>query len=966
MVTASKLFFRRLTIGVVLLNITIITLAVISIQQLYYDNQERTEISSSNIAQVLAQEINSTIDRIDLALSNIADNVARESAPNKKMDEILATTLTRLPDIDSIGMTDATGDIVIWTGSAPSRHISIGGRDYFQTLKSNDNTGMIITKPLRGSITGKWQMVFARRLNQPDGTFGGVVYAVIMIERIVNMFSSLDIGEHGKVALQTDDFTTIIRYPESNGIKDEIENQGLSQKYQDIIKSHPETGTYTVNMDPIYRTISYRKIGNHALYIFVDIAADDDIKEWRDIVLKISLLVILFILATMASLRIFYRHQKAAETYLADLEKNNHSLQVSESRYRGLIETQIDMVLRLGVNNAFTFANETTCRVLGVRREALLGQNWQTFVNPDDVAATATEIAAALSPPYPRVRVENRILTGDGERWYAWEGTLVIRNSEKAMEVQAVGRDITEMKQALGELRAAKEQADAANSAKSAFLAMMSHEIRTPLTGIMGMADLMLEEEAPTRQKDGIQTLRSSAKLLTTILNDVLDFSKIESGTITFECEVFEIRLELAKAISLFSANSSKNRVDMVAQVADDVPDCAAGDPIRIRQILHNLIGNAVKFTEKGNIVIRVTVCPEDDDAQEENAITLKFEIIDTGIGLSPEQRQGLFQPFSQAHGSLSRRLGGTGLGLAISKRLVELMHGRIGVESVLGQGSTFWFTIRLNRASRPVVNLVEPIGLNEPWGLDILVAEDNPTNQKVIKAMLTKRGHKVEVAENGKIAFDLLSIKCFDLVLMDIQMPVMDGVTATKNIRETRFFNKDIPIIALTADVVQERRQKYLDAGMNDVISKPIDWHQLIIKINDAVASSGKSSNKIGDGNYNIIDADKLESITDAIGLSEMKEFITEFCCLTENDINNVEDALVANDQSKVKRLCHTIKGVAGNIGALRLRDAISEVEKVAGEPNVALPRLENVKLSFSVTKRYLTTKFNNGVIPS
>ena len=506
-----------------------------------------------------------------------------------------------------------------------------------------------------------------------------------------------------------------------------------------------------------------------------------------------------------------------------------NALRESEDRYRRLVETQVDMVLCLDLEGRFTFANETTCRVFGLERDQVLGRSWRDFVHSADHADTGRQIAATLVAPHPRVRVDNRILTRNGERWYAWEGAAVLE-SEQLTVVQAVGRDITEMRRVNTELQTAKEQAEAANFAKSAFLAMMSHEIRTPLTGIMGMVDLMLDEELTARQKDYIQTLKSSTRLLITILNDVLDFSKIERGMVVIENEVFDIRAELNKSIDLYSAAAKTNSTQVVLNIDPAVPDYVRGDSTRLRQVLHNLVGNAVKFTENGTVTVAVSL-----ESGSGGRIVPRFEIADTGIGMTTEQRRNLFLPFSQAHGSISRRYGGTGLGLAISRKLVELMGGAIGVDSALGRGSTFWFTVRLGRTNKPSVTLPKA-AVDGARKLSILVAEDNVINQKLIQTMLIRRGHKVDIAENGQVAINSLAAAPYDLVLMDIQMPVLDGVEACRIIRASQPPINRVPIIALTADALQEHREAYEKVGMNGFVSKPIEWDELIATINSVM----------------------------------------------------------------------------------------------------------------------------------
>lgn len=631
------------------------------------------------------------------------------------------------------------------------------------------------------------------------------------------------------------------------------------------------------------------------------------------------------------AIRITGTHKDITERRLVEMElSDNRATTVT------LINSIPDLIFYKNLDGTYLFCNNAFCALVGRPASEIIGKTDYELFSRQAADFSRVKDNAALST-LTRQSNEEWVDYPNGRRVLLHTLKMPFWGDEgrKLLGILGISRDITERDIVEKAVRHAKDLAEETTKMKSDFLANMSHEIRTPMNAIIGMSHLVLKTDLTLKQRDYLNKIQISGDHLLRIINDILDFSKIEAGKLTIEQTDFEFENVLANLTSLISDKVNDKGLNLVIDIDPQVPKYLKGDPLRLGQILINYINNAVKFTEFGDIFIAVKVLEE-----TESAVCLRFSVRDTGIGLSQEEQIKLFQPFQQADNSISRKYGGTGLGLAISKQLATLMGGGVGVESEIGQGSTFWFTTKLGKSNGNTgyyedPNLAE--ALTRIKGASILIVEDNEFNQEVIMGLLAERGFEISMANNGKDAIAMVTQGNYDMVLMDMHMPVMDGVTATIKIRKDERF-KSLPIISMTANAMVQDQAKCVAAGMNDHVVKPIypdDLFRILLKWIKPTHDAELPANQIiSEQSDDLPHIDGLNTKSVLMRLAGRKSLylnmLHNYAPNQETMPAELRAALKANNRKMAERLAHTMQGVNGNIGATRLQSMASELEKM------------------------------------
>ncbi len=625
--------------------------------------------------------------------------------------------------------------------------------------------------------------------------------------------------------------------------------------------------------------------------------------------------------------RILERRTPTGETVglrvdITEIREREEALQRSEERLRAIMDATPDCIFCVDGAGRAVDVNQAVETVFGYRRADIIGRRPVEIVIPERFRPGLEEglrrYVEGGEVPDARARHEMKAVRADGSE-FSCEVTIAAARSPERHMVVACLRDVTARKQREYELRQAKEAAEIADRAKSDFIARMSHEIRTPMNAVIGLSSLLVHTPLDAVQKQHVDMIEQSATHLLSLINDILDFSRLDAGRSDLVVRPLDVQDLVQGAVAVARSLPGAARLEISSNLAPDVPPRLVGDARRLNQILLNLLGNAVKFTDDGAVTLSCRLVE-----RRTGAVRVRFAVDDTGIGISPGMRSRLFLPFEQGTEAAARHAGGTGLGLAICRQLVESMGGAIGVDSNPGAGSTFWFELDFDVAATDAGATAPPdTRANGP--LAVLVGEDVPSHQILVRSLLEKLGHRVEIVADGSAALAAAKTGRFDLLMMNVRMPVMDGLAASRAIRALEGPPAStLPIIALTAFGQPEDKARALAAGADDCLAKPIRPHELAAAIERIRERTMPGVAKVEEA----MDRAALEELRQSVGEDAFARLLMRFRQDADETMSELEAAAQPLDHARLRKAAHRLAGLFGQFGARAAAEAAAAVE--------------------------------------
>ena len=767
---------------------------------------------TGNLVRLFEVQVDRSIKEIDKTLLFL--RTVYEQDPEGFDLPAWTTNAYHLKDLTlQIGIIDADGMLRSTNLARRAPPLDLSDREHFLVHRDTFDDKLFISKPLLGRASGKWSVQLTRRLTRPDGSFGGVLVASLDPYHLSRFFEQIDLGKNGSVTLVGLD--GVIRARGSlnskalglNIINSEVFDHLKRQSFGHYIGSGRIDGTI--------RLVSYRGLQDFPLVVTVAKSMDTIFATHeanrRTVFLAAGIATALLSLVVLSGIAHEWRLLRAREAQRLSERRATEKSEQLETTFRHMSQG----IVMMDARGLVKVANPRSNDLLRLGTAIVPGMVLPMADGADRIIEAEALGTKVVHRPDPETIVE---IGADPMP----DGGCVVTIT-----------DVTLRRRHEAALAEARDRAEAANRARAAFLAMMSHEMRTPLNGVVGMAGLLEGTALDADQRSLVGTLKRSADHLLVLIDDVLDFSKLEAGRLEIESRPFDLVDVVRSTTEMLRTKADEKGLALVVRTAGSVPARVLGDPSRLRQIVINLVGNAVKFTERGEVEVTIAGVPAGEH------VAIEIAIRDTGIGIAPEDLPNLFQEFAQVDASISRRFGGTGLGLAISRKLARRMGGEVTVASRPGEGSIFTFGAEFDVAAVTTeTEAVATAAAPEAPPSRVLVAEDNPTNMLVATRILQSLGHSVTGVGDGRAACEALAAESFDIVLMDVMMPGMDGLAATREIRASGGPMADVPIVVLTANALAEDYRNAVEAGADGFATKPIDRASLGRVIADTLAA--------------------------------------------------------------------------------------------------------------------------------
>ena len=968
---------RWLMLACAVLIVLCVVAAALAAWEMRREALARYQQTETNLGFVLAEQTARTVQSVDLELQLVRSQILSgtgnlslvSGAATEASVQSLRARLTNLPQAAAIGLIDADGRVVVSSLGVPRTPIDVSNRVFFSWFRAHRQDMPFIGPAVQARLLPGWTAYVVRRIAAPGGRTLGYVAAALALSYFEDFYSAIIHDNATAITLIGRGGAILVRYPGTNRYA------GRQMPYRSpwYAVAARGGGLYRSNGDLTGRPrwVSVHPLADYDLAVDVSFSEKAALSNWRRqsiaiaagvIAVAMTLLLLFQALITQfrrlslseASLAQRNYEQETARVRLESQAEELRRSQADAADKSGTLQTTLEYmdqgIMMVGPDRRVEVCNEHAMRMLDLPPELMKSRPAFTDVLAYQWRANEFELTPERlqdfirsggildqAHVYERRRPNGKVLE---VRSTPLPGGGVVRTYTDVTERRAAEERVAT---AHAQAEAARTAAEQANQAKTEFLTNISHEIRTPMNGIIGMNELLLRTELTSTQRDCALTVRDSAGALLRVIDDVLDIAKLEACKMELDPVDFNLGETIEATVALLMPRAKEKGLALTTSLAPGVCRRFHADAIRLRQILLNLLGNAIKFTEHGGVTVSARLLPDPlPDSLPDGARRVAIEVADTGIGMNEATQTRLFQKFSQADSSISRRFGGTGLGLAITHELLALMGGSIAVSSTAGQGSRFTVTVPL---APPRAACVEKRGENPGLGaarkLNVLVADDNRVNQRLVAALLQAVGHSAQIVSNGREAVEAVMRGGFDVVLMDVQMPVMDGVKATRRIRALPPPANAVPIVALTADAVTGAEERYRGAGMDAYLSKPLSPDTLATTLEAIVR-----------GERRVLQAPTVDpaAISGLRGFMDGTQF-ADFIAASMRDLaSRIEllgARLAAGELEQAAYEAHNIVSVAGNCGACELSGLARSLEQAArrGEASAARALYEKMR---------------------